>query len=126
MNSLGRVVVPTPDRWMERETEQLLTINNDNNNGTLSEQESSRPEGGSEIPDNQGGDVPEVLFVDDPAEAAEILEEWTEATAEHDAEWFQQQEQQQQQQGEGDNATTTLPPTPVPVGVGDPTEGTFL
>lgn len=143
MSPLGRVLA-TPDRWGERETEQVLTINNNNidndNNGTLSEQESSVLEGGNEISGNEGGDVPEVLVVDDPevlviddpAEAAEIMEEWTEATAEHDAEWFQQQEQQQQQgEGQGDDSTTTttLSPTPVPVpvevDVGDPIEGTF-
>jgi hypothetical protein len=110
----------TTRKGEERDTEQVLTIdnneNNNNDNGTVPE-ENGIPEGDNEIHNDEGGDVPEVLVVDDPAEAAEIMNEWTEATAEHDEEWFQQhdgeqpppQPQEEQEQG----------------GMGDTTPGTF-
>jgi hypothetical protein len=107
----------TTRKGEERDTEQVLTIdNNENNNdnGTVPE-ENGIQEGDNENPINEGGDVPEVLVVDDPAEAAEIMNEWTEATAEHDEEWFQQHDGEQ----------PLPPPQEEQGGVGDTTPGTF-
>ena len=119
MNSF-RLAVPdrsgrgsTTRKGEERDTEQVLTIdnneNNNNDNGTVPE-ENGIQEGDNEI--HNSPEVPEVLVVDDPAEAAEIMNEWTEATAEHDEEWFQQHDGEQ-------------PPQEEQGGVGDTTPGTF-
>jgi hypothetical protein len=67
-----------------------LLLNNPSNT-TSPELTTGDVDGGDGIPPQDDGDLD---FMEDPIEAEKDIEEWEEATAEHDKEWFEEFERE--------------------------------